>query len=225
MVEQAWQPMKELYNETDEYLASLSYDGFGTLADEATGLDFEGTEKVEDEYFSEDQWETTHEFQKVTLWHRDSKDASDLEVSRILNKPLAVMTGKIMGVILDKPDDIWKYMLYSAHDDTVLNMMRFLKIDFAWVPFASTITIELKYSEKCVKAGREDTMSCFGVSVLSNGAPMRFEDQGCTGDVFTLNGCKWEEFYALVKANWYTGPGAPDLNQACLEKPTGQDTP
>jgi len=37
-------------------------------------------------------------------------------------------------------------MLYSAHDDTVLNLLRLFKVDFDWIPFAANIIIELKYS-------------------------------------------------------------------------------
>jgi len=54
MIEQAWDPIKNLYNETDEYLASLDFPTWNDLADEATGLDYEGTERVHDEYFSDE---------------------------------------------------------------------------------------------------------------------------------------------------------------------------
>ena len=47
--------------------------------------------------------------------------------------------------------DAYKYVVYSAHDENVLNLLRFFKIDFDWVPFAASVTIELKYSDKCVK--------------------------------------------------------------------------
>ena len=150
------------------------------------------------------------------LYHRDSKDASDLEASRFLRYPMAVMTGAVMGVILDLPGDVFKYMIYSAHDDSITNMLRFLGKDFDWIPFAATVTFEVKYSEKCVKEGSTDPGNCFGVSILSNGVPLRFDE--CSGDVFTLNGCKYEEFYAMIQKKWYSGPGAPDINQACFTK-------
>ena len=89
----------------------------------------------------------------MLLYQRDSKDASDLEATRILEYPVSLMLGKMMGVILDLPDDVYKYVIYSAHDDTVLNILRFFDIDFDWIPFASTLTFELKYSKKCVTEG------------------------------------------------------------------------
>ena len=60
-------------------------------------------------------------------------------------------------------------MIYSAHDTQVVNMMDFLQKDFKWVPYASTVTFELKYSAKCVKENA--SADCFGVSVVFNGTP------------------------------------------------------
>lgn len=40
-----------------------------------------------------------------------------MEASRMLRYPMAVMTGAVMGVLLDLPGDVFKYMIYSAHDD------------------------------------------------------------------------------------------------------------
>lgn len=132
---------------------------------------------------------------------------------------MAVMMGKVMGIILSLPDTVFKYMIYSAHDDSVLNMLRFLGQDFDWIPFAATVTFEVKYSESCVKAGSVNPAAdCFGVSVLSNGVPLRFDE--CTGDLFTLNGCNYEEFTNMIQGKLYSGPGAPDLDQACFEEPT-----
>ena len=102
-------------------------------------------------------------------------------------------------------------MIYSAHDTQVVNMMDFLQKDFEWVPYASTVTFELKYQASCLTAGGAD--ECFGVSVIFNGRPQLFE--GCTGDLFTLEGCSWPEFQAYLAKIWYSGPSADDLNAAC----------
>jgi len=105
-------------------------------------------------------------------------------------------------------------MIYSAHDDSVVNVLRFFGLDFDWIPFASTVTLELKYSRKCLEALLDDPEKCFGVSILFNGVPQRLD--GCSGDIFTLNGCNYGEFTALVNRKWYHGPGAPDLDAACF---------
>lgn len=69
----------------------------------------------------------------------------------MLRKPLAVMKAKVQAVIDGEDDDEYKYMIYSAHDDTITNMLRFLGVDFDWIPFSATVTFELAYSAKCVQ--------------------------------------------------------------------------
>ena len=131
----------------------------------------------------------------------------------MLRKPLNEMLSKVNDLMSgSEPASDLKFMLYSAHDDQITNMLTFLAADFAWVPYASTVTFELKYSVKCLES-RTATDACFGVSVRSNGMPLRFP--GCTGDNFVLEGCKWAEFKALMNEKWYDGPGAPDLDAAC----------
>lgn len=39
-----------------------------------------------------------------------------------------------------------KYVIYSAHDDQLTSTRNFLGIEYDWIPYASTITFELKYS-------------------------------------------------------------------------------
>mmetsp|Transcript_15882 Transcript_15882/g.21514 ORF Transcript_15882/g.21514 Transcript_15882/m.21514 type:complete len:108 (+) Transcript_15882:1012-1335(+) len=103
-------------------------------------------------------------------------------------------------------------MIYSAHDTQVVNMMNFLQMDYFWTPFASNVIFELKYSAKCLREGAADE-TCFSVNVAFNGRPLLFP--GCSGDLFTLEGCKYEEFFQYIGDKWYSGPGAPDLDAAC----------
>lgn len=63
-------------------------------------------------------------------------------------------------------------------------------------------------------ANKED---CFGVAMFTNGQPLDFEE--CSGDNFTLHGCKYPEFLALMDKFWYDGPDADDLNAACKATP------
>ena len=69
-------------------------------------------------------------------------------VSRILRKPLDLMKQIVTGVITDQEWASLKYLIYSAHDTQVVNMMTFLtesKSSFNFVPYAGTVTFELMY--------------------------------------------------------------------------------
>ena len=185
------------------------------MADTAVALDYEGYPEHET-YYTDNEWELTHEFQKVYLSLRDSKDARALEVSRMLRKPMQIMSDKVSSLLNDFVADIssesskLKYVIYSAHDDQWTNMMNFLVEDYAWIPYASTVTFELKYSSKCLKDENNASENCFGVSIISNGKPLDFKE--CTGDLFTLHGCSYPEFLAMIKSRWYSGPHADDLD-------------
>ena len=87
-------------------------------------LDFEGYPEHKN-YYTDDEWETTHEFQKVYLTVRDDKTDRSLEISRTLRKPIEIMRSKVFdlmprGKMFSDPSDDFKklkYMIYSAHDD------------------------------------------------------------------------------------------------------------
>lgn len=145
MIDGTRQPIQEMYDLDDAFIDSLNYHHYERYTDTAVALDYEGYPEQET-YFSDDQWELTHEFQKVYLTLRDSKDSSDLEISRVLRKPISVMKEKVANSLNDEILSDLKLMIYSAHDDQIVNMLRFLAIDYDWVPYASTVTFELKYS-------------------------------------------------------------------------------
>ena len=127
------------------------------------------------------------------------------------------MKAKVSDLLADeKPSDL-KFMIFSAHDDQVTNMLNFLATDYYWVPYASTVTFELKYSVSCLVSDAP-TESCFGVAIIFNGKPLSFP--GCSGDGFILEGCSFPEFLALMDTKWYSGPSADDLDAACMQKVT-----
>jgi len=109
-------------------------------------------------------------------------------MSRVLRKPLAIMKSKVAnmlgketiteGVELSDSEADLKYMIYSSHDTQVVNMMAFLQKEFTWVPFASTVFFELKFSAKCLASDSADE-NCFDVAVIYNGIPQVFDD--CNG--------------------------------------------
>lgn len=162
----------------------------------------------------------------MILSQRDNKDASNLEMSRLLRKPLSVMKQKVLHFSkrdtsaasgLSKAADDLRYMVYSAHDDQVTNMLNFLDVDYYWIPFAATVTFELKYSSRCLASvsTEQEAQGCFGVSIFSNGRPLQFEGE-CSGDHFTISGCTYLEFLDLMQSRWYSGPSADDLDSACF---------
>jgi len=104
-------------------------------------------------------------------------------------------------------------------------MLNFLGVDYYWIPFAATVTYELKYSASCMAERKgQAAEDCFGVSIYSNSEALRFDGQ-CTGDHFTLEGCSYPEFLALMKSKWYAGLSADDLDQACFTPYTPAATP
>ena len=130
----------------------------------------------------------------------------------IMKSKVSEMLGKESEIEISDAEKDLKFMIYSAHDTQVVNMMNFLKKDYYWTPYASQVIYELKYSASCLAAS-EDGEECFSVSVSFNGKPQLFE--GCTGDRFTLEGCSFTEFVDYIDKQWYSGPGAPDLDAAC----------
>ena len=84
-------PMMGLFDATEEELDELSWFHFECLTDTALALDFEGYPEHLT-YFSDEQWELNHEFQRVLLSERENHDSLTLEMSRMLRKPIRVMT-------------------------------------------------------------------------------------------------------------------------------------
>ena len=76
-----------------------------------------------------------------------------------------------------KSDDL-KYYIHSAHDTQLLNVLEFFdpyQHETIDQTYASLLTFELHYDEKCIQTGGKQDLSCFNVEVVSNGVPLRFE--------------------------------------------------
>ena len=215
MMENVREPIKEMFNVTDEDIDSMNFHEQEHLTDSAVAVNFDG-HIAHEEYFSDDQWRVDHQFQRIYLSVRETEDSRALEISRILRKPLREMKQKVNDLLNGKKPKDLKLMIYSAHDDQLINMLDFLKVKFPFVPYSGSVTFELKYSVSCLNS-KKASEDCFGVSVRHNGNPIMFE--GCTGDNFMLEGCKWPEFESFMKQVWYKGPEAPDLDAACAAKP------
>lgn len=81
--------------------------------------------------------------QKAKLEGMFTKDARRLTFSRLMRKPLAEMKAKVncqIGVSCEDEDSELKYMIYSAHDDQMLNLHKWLKptnLEVDWVDYAT----------------------------------------------------------------------------------------
>ena len=56
------------------------------------------------------------------------------------------MENKVASMLGSDITSSIKYVIYSAHDDQLTSTRNFLGIEYDWIPYASTITFELKYS-------------------------------------------------------------------------------
>ena len=198
------------------------------MTDTAVAEGFEGIFSEKD-YYTDEQWEITNMYQRAWLNDDWDKNARDLMMSRMLRKPLSVMQKQVDDILgtkesflrEDSDRELPKFFIYSAHDTQIDSMLVFLSGDkesFDYVPFSSQIHFELFYSQSCVSGKTFFAMpseECFGVSIRSNGEPMKLP--GCSGDGFSNDetGCTYKEFKDYMKTIWYSGKDADDLNKAC----------
>lgn len=73
--------------------------------------------------------------------------------------------------------DEMKYVIHSAHDTQLLNILTFLNpynYEVIDATYCSLITVELHYDDECVLNGKKD-LTCFHVEVVSNGIPLKFD--------------------------------------------------
>jgi len=101
-----------------------------------------------------------------------------------------------------------KFLIYSAHDDQVDNIMVWMNatnFDFYTIPFASQVKFEMSYDFECVMLEKHE--SCFKVHTYYNGNSLAFA--GCE------EGCEYPEFKAFMEGIWYSGYSSTDLNEAC----------
>ena len=90
MVDGVQKPIEEVFDLTQEEVDELNYHHFERYTDAVVALDYEGYPEHQ-EYFSDEQWELNHEFQKIYLSQRETQDSMRLEISRLLRKPIAEM--------------------------------------------------------------------------------------------------------------------------------------
>lgn len=163
--------------------------------------------------------------QKITLEYRMTDEVRALVYSRMMRRPLDIMQYKVDQIInpatpsnstfndnstdpIQISKDKIKYMIYSAHDDQIDNIMVWLNatnVDFYTVLFSSQVQFELTYDDDCVTG--EPTENCFSVTTIFNGQKLDFD--GCE------SGCSYPAFKAYMTNIWYKGKDSDNLNTAC----------
>jgi len=112
----------------------------------------------------------------------------------------------------DKKADDLKYMIYSAHDTQVDNIMTWLQPDdLVWndVPYASTVVLELFVDNNCsANDSPFASEECYYVKSRYNGIDLKLP--GCSEKF-----CAYSEFTDYMDSIWYSGPNADDLDLAC----------
>jgi hypothetical protein len=144
--------------------------------------------------------------QKIELTLMFTTPTRRLFLSRMMRKPLAYIKQKVDQLLgLATTSTPLKYMVYSAHDDQVDNMMVWLNptnYEMNFVLFASSVFFELSYSKNCIAS--TPTIECFHVDVIYNG--VKLELSGCQGSTVDPTGCSYADFVTYMNSIWYTGP-------------------
>mmetsp|Transcript_14401 Transcript_14401/g.10134 ORF Transcript_14401/g.10134 Transcript_14401/m.10134 type:complete len:213 (+) Transcript_14401:672-1310(+) len=198
------------FNLTEEDAAALNFHDVYHYCDALTADYFEGI-PINCE-FTDESWEQVKHMQKVYLTDWFSKESRDLHISRIFRRPLKIMQDKVDQDDEHKYDDL-KYLIYSAHDTQVDNILTFLKPeDLYWndVPYASQVVLELFQDSSCDASVTDVTEDCFYVKTIYNGIELKLS--GCD-DKF----CSYSQFTDYMESIWYNGVSADDLNAACLQ--------
>ena len=122
------------------------------------------------------------------------------------------MQSKVDSLIAKTPDSTLKYMIYSAHDDNISNIMKWLhplEVEMDYVLFASQVVFELKYDSACLETINND--SCFRVGVRWNGNELKL--QGCKNSHDANGvGCSYFDFKAFMGFIWYDSDLSVDLD-------------
>lgn len=104
-------------------------------------------------------------------------DIRDVFATKMLRFPLQAMHQRIFDITGgDKSRDTLRYVIYSAHDVQVGNILEWLRpMDdyYPEVEYSSAIIFELYYDTKCMETLRDE--GCFTVKVSHNGTPIKLD--------------------------------------------------
>ena len=139
--------------------------------------------------------------QKINLDGRFTKEGRKLWMTKLFRKPLWEMRHKVSCLTQNNCSDFdgeeasnLKYLIYSAHDDQLVNVWKYLapnNLQEDWADFASNMQLELFANDDCLAEGGAQDESCFFVNARYNGNEMAFDL--CEGDN-NETGCSYTDF-------------------------------
>jgi hypothetical protein len=117
-----------------------------------------------------------------------------------------------------------KYMVYSAHDTQVDNMVIWLNpsnYDMNFINYASSVVFELMYDEACLAnaTSRRYFNACFWVDIYHDQIALAFDGFCSGGKDGSGTGCSLSDFLDMMLDKWYSDRTfGSDLDEACYRK-------
>ena len=132
-------------------MAAAELNDVDTYADIYVAREFEGLTFAADTFDTNSYLEMRN-IQKIELTYMFTQETRALAFSRIMSKPMFEMQSKVDSLLAKTPVSPLKYIIYSAHDDNILNIMKWMHpidVEMDYSVFASQVVFELKYDSAC----------------------------------------------------------------------------
>jgi len=120
-------------------MAAADFNTVYQYSDAYVAREFEGLSFPADT-FDDNSYLEMRTLQKIELDWMFTQDTRALAFSRIMSKPMAEMQSKVDSLLAQTPESALKYMIYSAHDDNIANIMKWLHpldVEMDYVLYAS----------------------------------------------------------------------------------------
>lgn len=175
------EPLAEGLGVDDDVMEAADFPGVYDFSDSYVAREFENLPLAKYDTFDANTYLEMRALQKIDLTYMFSRNTRRLVFSRILRKPLEEM-GLRVDRLLNRINSTspLRYIVYSAHDDQISNMMEFLhptNVQMDYVKFASQVTFELYYDEECISSTNASE-ECFSIKVYNNGELLELKECG-----------------------------------------------
>lgn len=190
-------------------------------------LMFEGLPMPGPNTFDDNTYMQMRNVQKIKLDGIFGATARTLYMTKFFRRPLKELRHRVSCLTKnacadfdgEEPSNL-KYLIYSNHDDQMLNIAHYLQpnnLQIDWVDFATNMQFELFADPDCLAEGGAQDESCFGVNARFNGEEMAFD--GCQGWLGKLNqtGCTYTDFMNYMDLIAFSQAGYDSLDDACME--------